>query len=87
MQDTLVITPIKSLVNLDALVDATVQAKPFDDPAFKDEMHIGTIDEVKLNKSGTWVHFHTAALVGKKWIRLNRVVGFAHFVENVKATA
>jgi hypothetical protein len=87
MQDTLVITPLGKLVNLDALIGATVQAKPFDDPVFKHETYIGTIDEVKLNRAGTWIHFKTGDLVGAKWVKLNKVVGFAHFAQNAKATA
>lgn len=87
MQDTLVITPLGKLVNLDALVDATVQAAPFDDPVFQGETYIGTIDEVKLTRKGTFVHFITPDLVGAKWIKLNKVIGFAHFAETQKATA
>ena len=87
MPETLVITPIHPLVNLDQLVGATVQAKPFDDPVFKHETYIGEITEVKLNKLGTFVHFETPALVGKKWIRLSKVVGFASYAGIEKATA
>lgn len=85
-QDTLVIIPLTALVNLDTLIGATVQAKPFDDPVFKHDTYIGTIDEVKINASGTWVRFQTDALVGKKWIKLNRVVGFVH-TEGIEKTA
>jgi hypothetical protein len=87
MQDTLVITPLTALVNLDTLIGATVQAKPFDDPVFKDDTYIGVIDEVKLNKFGTFVHFRTDVLVGKKWIKLSKVVGFVYYAETQKATA
>jgi hypothetical protein len=78
MQGTLVITPVTPLVNLDTLIGATVQASVFDDPVFKHDLYIGTIDEVKLNKFGTFVHFETPALVGKKWIKLSKVIGFAY---------
>jgi hypothetical protein len=87
MQEIVVITPIKKLVNLDQLVGATVQAYVFDDPVFKHETYIGTIDTVKLNKWGTFVHFKTGDLVGAKWIRLEKVIGFVHFAETAKATA
>ena len=86
-QDTLVITPVGTLVNLDTLIGATVQAQPFDDPVFKDDTYIGVIDEVKLNKFGTFVHFQTPALVGKKWIKLNRVIGFAYYAGIEKAAS
>lgn len=86
-QRTFVITLINALVNLHQLVGATVQAKPFDDPALKHTTHIGVIDEVKLNAYGTWVRFQTDALVGKKWIKLDRVMGFAHAAESQTTAA
>lgn len=87
MHDTLVITPVTALVNLDVLIGATVQVTVFDDPVFEDETYIGEISEVKLNKRGTFVYFKTPDLVGGKWIKINRVIGFAHFAETQKATA
>jgi hypothetical protein len=84
-----VVTPLYPLVNLDVLIGATVQAAPMDDPLYKHETYIGTIDAVKINKWGTFVHFKTEALVGAKWIKLAKVIGFAHYApaETAKATA
>lgn len=87
MQDTLVITPVQPLVNFDTLIGAAVVAKPFDDPVFKNETHVGTIDEVKINKFGTFVRFQTDALVGRKWIKLDRVIGFVHSEESQTTAA
>ncbi len=86
-QDVLIITPVTPLVNLHSLVGATVQAAPMDDPVFRHETYIGTIDEVKLSKWGTHVRFQSDALVGKKWIRLEKVLGFAHFAETQKTAS
>lgn len=87
MQDEVIITPLKKLVNLNQLIGAQVQAAPFDDPVFKHEKYIGTIDTVKINKHGTYVHFKTDALVGSKWIKVSRVIGFVHFAETQKAAS
>lgn len=87
MQGVLIITPVTPLVNLDGLIGSTVQAKPFDDPIFRSETYIGVIDEVKLNKLGTFVHFQTPDLVGKKWIPLHKVTGWAHFAETQKTAS
>ena len=86
MQDTLVITPVTTLVNLDVLIGATIQATVFDDPVFKHETYVGVVDEVKLSKRGTFVHFKTDALVGAKWLPLRKVIGFVH-TEESKTTA
>lgn len=79
------ITPLGIITNPDQLVDAMVQAKPFDDPVFKHEVYVGVIEEVKINRIGTWVHFKTPDLVGLKWIKLSKVTGFAHFAGMQKA--
>lgn len=81
MTALLVITPVTPLVNLETLIGATVQATVFDDPVFKHETYIGEITEVKINKFGTFVYFKTPELVGGKWIKLSRVIGFAHYEE------
>lgn len=84
MQDTLVITPF-TLVNYDQLIGAQVAAKPLDDLR-KNEVFIGEISEVKINALGTFAKFKSPALVGSKWIKLDRIVGFAH-IEESKTTA
>lgn len=81
------ITPVTPLVNLDVLVGATVQAMPMDDPVFKHETYVGVIDEVKLNKWGTFARFATPDLVGKKWIRLEKIIGFVHTAESQTTAA
>jgi hypothetical protein len=86
MQDALVITALTALVNLDALVGATILTTVFDDPVFKHETYVGVVDEVKLSKRGTFVHFKTDALVGAKWLPLRKVIGFVH-AEESKTTA
>lgn len=78
---TLIITPIGPIVNLDVLIDAQVQATVYDCAPFSYQTFIGTITQVKLNKYGTFVYFKTPDLVGGKWLPLSRVIGFAHTEE------
>lgn len=79
--DSYVITPIGPIVNLDVLIDAQVQATVYDCAPFRYQKFVGTITEVKLNKYGTFVYFKTPDLVGGKWIKLDRVLGYAHTEE------
>lgn len=81
-----VITAVTA-VNLDVLIGSTVQAMPMDDFLFRHETYVGTISEVKLNKHGTFVYFKTPDLVGGKWIKINRVIGFAHFAQTQKTAS
>lgn len=86
MSETLVITPIGPIVNLTQLVDVTVAATPLDDLR-KHEIYVGFVDEVKVNRMGTFVRFQCDTLVGKKWIPVSKLVGYAHVAETAKATA
>lgn len=74
-----IVEPLGKLRDVSQLVDALVQAEPFDDPVFRHERYVGTIDEVKINRMGTFVHFKTDKLVGVKWIPLHKVQGFAYY--------
>lgn len=78
MQGTLVITPF-TLVNDDQLIGAQVQATVYDCAPFSYEKFVGIVTEVKLNKYGKFAYFKTPALVGGKWIKVDRIVGFAHY--------
>jgi hypothetical protein len=82
MAQVLIVEPIGKLAHIGQLVDALVQAEPFDDVVFRHQRYVGTIDEVKINRMGTFVHFKTDQLVGKKWIPLHKVQGFAHYEES-----
>jgi hypothetical protein len=88
MNNTVIrVEPIGPLLHLAQLVDACVQAEVFDDPMYRHERYVGVIDEVKINCAGTFVHFIAPDLVGAKWIRLNRVIGFAWFEADTQKAA
>jgi len=86
MQQTLVVTPLGNLSNMMQLVGAQVQSEVFDDPLYRHELYVGTIDQVKMSRAGTFVRFQSDALVSKKWVALHRVKGWAHY-KTEKATA
>lgn len=79
MSQVLVVEPLGKLRDLSQLVGALVQSEVFDDPLFRHDRYVGTIDAVKINRMGTFVHFETDKLVGKKWVPLHKVQGFAHY--------
>jgi hypothetical protein len=84
MPESLVVTPF-ALVNYDQLIGAQVAAKPLDDLR-KNEVFVGEVSEVKINKFGTFARFTSPALVGAKWIKVSQIIGFAHSEES-KTTA
>lgn len=79
MPQVLVVEPLGKLRDLSQLVGALVQSEVFDDPLFRHDRYVGTIEAVKLNRAGTFVHFKTDKLVGRKWVPLHKVQGFAHY--------
>lgn len=83
MPETTVITPF-ALVNYDQLIGAQVAAKPLDDLR-KNEVYVGEVSEVKINKFGTFAKFKSPDLVGSKWIKVSSILGLAHTEESKTA--
>lgn len=80
------ITPLGPIINLSQLVDVTVQARPLDD-LYKNETYVGVIDEVKVNRFGTFAHFKGEGLNLAKWIKIDRIDGYAHLPTPTPAAA
>lgn len=70
------ITPF-TLVNDDQLIEAQVAATPLDDLR-KHEVFVGIVTSVTTNKWGKFAYFKTPDLVGGKFIRIERILGYAH---------
>lgn len=87
--ETLTVTPVTPLVNLDTLIDATVQVQLFDDPVFKHERYIGTIDEVKISRLGTFARVKVISgpshITGMKWISIRNIKGFVTTTQKTAA--
>lgn len=77
------ITALPAIVNPTQLVNVWAVAELFDDPVYRHERYLGTIDEVKINARGTFVRFKPEAgpckIVGKKWLPLHKILGLAAY--------
>jgi hypothetical protein len=86
-----IVTPVDATTDPSTFINALVVACPLDDPYYRHDRYLGTVTAVKtMQRGGVYVRFitddsHGEALVGSKWIAVNRIRGFASYAW--KATA
>lgn len=81
---------LKMLSALAAWEGAYVEARLFDDPAYKHEIYEGTIQEVKQTIYGPYVRFSAergpSHITGSKWIALSKVKGLVSYTTQKAAS-